>query len=454
MPEITSRLSTALAWPEKRGGEDPQNHAMRLLALATIVIAGSTPASAQDVVLRGGNVVDVQTGEVTVASVLIRDGVIQAVSSRLAPPAGATIIEAADRWIIPGLVELHSHTTDSASLRRALALGVTSTLTVYTGTEAIPPQWEGPSHLPDNPVPRMYLIGGRFRIPRADRASPVVLGPTTPAESADHLDAYRAQGVSRIKIWLDDGTVQFDTPSATFDDRTLAALVANAKARGMRVYFHALTGALYRRAIAVRPTWIIHPMVTDVLTVDDVEAIQAAGLGWTTVMSIVLWNRDPRRYARMVLADPRLVASLSDETRQRYQADAQLAENPHVSSRPRIVRLGDEYLAIIRRNTQLAVSSGLTVAVGSDRPVGHGTHVEIELLREAGLDATTILKAATIGGAQALDVATEFGTVEAQKVADLVLLTSNPLDDITNLRDVEMVIKGGRIWHATDLMER
>jgi hypothetical protein len=67
MTEITSRLSTALAWPEKRGGEDPQNHAMRLLALATIVIAGSTPASAQDVVLRGGNVVDVQTGEVTVA---------------------------------------------------------------------------------------------------------------------------------------------------------------------------------------------------------------------------------------------------------------------------------------------------------------------------------------------------------------------------------------------------
>jgi len=92
MTEITSRLSTALAWPEKRGGEDPQNHAMRLLALATIVIAGSTPASAQDVVLRGGNVVDVQTGEVTVASVLIRDGVIQAVSSRLAAPAPAPFL--------------------------------------------------------------------------------------------------------------------------------------------------------------------------------------------------------------------------------------------------------------------------------------------------------------------------------------------------------------------------
>jgi len=49
------------------------------------------------------------------------------------------------------------------------------------------------------------------------------------------LDTYREQGVRRIKIWFDDGAVQFDTPIPTFDDRTIDALVSGAHARGMQV---------------------------------------------------------------------------------------------------------------------------------------------------------------------------------------------------------------------------
>lgn len=426
------------------------------LTLAILAMAPATPATAQDLVLSGGTVIEVQTGVARVASILIRDGVIDRVSPTLTAPPGATVLDVAGRWIVPGLTEMHTHTTDTTSLRMALALGVTSTLTIYTGDDSIPPRWEAPSHIPSNAAPRMHLVGGRFRVqdmPRGQERPRPMMAPTTPEEVAEHLDAYRAGGVTRIKIWVDDGTVQFENPMPTFNDRILSALVAGARARNMTVFVHALTGELYRRAVAAGPTWIIHPMVTDELTTRDVEALKASGLGWTTVMSIVLWNGDPRRYARMSLADPRLVAAMPPEVVERHRVEASLPENPHLLSRPRIVDRASDYLATIRRNMHLAVESDLTISVGSDRTVGYGTHLEIELLRDAGLDAQTILRASTLGGAEALGVSDAFGSVDPGKVADLVVLSSNPLQEITNLRDVELVLKGGRIWRASELLE-
>lgn len=433
--------------------------AIRLFTAFAMLLSGSlaTPAVAQDVVLQGGTVIDVRTGTTRRASVLIRNGVIESVSPALAVPEEAAVIDVSGRWVVPGLVEMHTHATGRDVLRRALGLGVTSTLTIYTGMDSIPPALEGASHLPDAPMPRTYLVGGRFRaedwIPGRPR-SPSLYAPATPTDATRYLDVLRAQGVTRIKIWSDDGTVQRETPIENLDDAVVGALVDGARARGMDVYVHALTGRLYRATVAHGPTWIIHPMVTDRLTEEDVAAIKAAGLGWTTVMSIVMWRGDPQRYARLALSDPRLVSSLSAEARDDYRRISQLIDNPNEANAPRIVERVDTYLDNIRRNTHLAVARGLVVAVGSDRPAGYGTHLEIELLRDAGLDAQTILRAATLGGAQALGVDDSFGTIEPRKVADVVVLTSNPLAEVTNLRDVEYVVKGGRVWSAVELRGR
>jgi len=191
---------------------------------------------------------------------------------------------------------------------------------------------------------------------------------------------------------------------------------------------------------------MIHPIVRGRLTEDDVGMLREAGLGWTTVMSIVFWNGDPRAYARRVLADRRLTDAMLPATVEALRADAALDENPNAATPPRIVRMVDEYLENVRRNTELVVTRGLPVAVGSDRPAGYSTHFELELLRDAGFDAATILRAVTEGGATALGVSDRFGTVDVGKVADLVVVGLNPLDDITNLRDVELVVKGGRVW--------
>lgn len=112
---------------------------MRLFAVTTATVCLPVTALAQDLVLTGGSVIDVRTSAVQVASVQVRDGIIEAVAPTLTPRPGAAMVDARDHWVIPGLVELHTHTTDAATRRRALALGVTSTLTIYTGGEFVPP---------------------------------------------------------------------------------------------------------------------------------------------------------------------------------------------------------------------------------------------------------------------------------------------------------------------------
>ncbi len=421
------------------------------ICLATLL--SGMPALPQDIVIRNGAVIDASDGSATVATVLIRDGIIAEVAQRLDAPPGAREIDASGKWLIPGLIELHTHSIDPVVLSRALALGVTSTLTIFTYTSD--PPSEAASQRPDSPVPRSYLVLGKFSSGLPDTARAAASGMVTPRtiqEVRAALDRYAEQGVARIKIWWDDGSIQRDQQLPALSDELVEAMVTGARARGMEVYFHALQDYFYRKAVALRPSWIIHPIVSGTLTTEDATAIREAGLGWTTVMSIVLARGNASAFARRVLADPRLRRALTASQLERYRRDSALSDNPAARFAPRLASNYRSYLANITGNTRVALDAGLTVALGSDWTAGIGTHIETELLRDAGFEPRVILRAATLGGAEALGIADRFGSIEPGKVADLVVLGANPLEEITNLRAVEYVIKQGRVWSGLELM--
>jgi imidazolonepropionase-like amidohydrolase len=75
----------------------------------------------------------------------------------------------------------------------------------------------------------------------------------------------------------------------------------------------------------------------------------------------------------------------------------------------------------------------------------------LELLASAGIPLQEVIGMATKNAADALGISGEVGTVEAGKAADLVVLTSNPLKSISNLRDIEYVIQAGRIIDVKSL---
>jgi len=96
------------------------------------------------------------------------------------------------------------------------------------------------------------------------------------------------------------------------------------------------------------------------------------------------------------------------------------------------------------------IKAGVKIGVGCDSgipfvPYGECVHLEMELLTEAGMSPLAAITAATGGNAKMFGQEHFFGTVEPGKAADLVVLGSNPLQDIKNTRDIKMVLRDGRI---------
>jgi tetratricopeptide (TPR) repeat protein len=104
----------------------------------------------------------------------------------------------------------------------------------------------------------------------------------------------------------------------------------------------------------------------------------------------------------------------------------------------------------------MMAESGVPFLAGTDTPnpwafPGFGLHDELELLVDAGLTPLQALQAATLNPARFFGRTDELGTIEEGKLADLVLLDANPLEDITNTKQIRDVIANGRLYRRTDL---
>ena len=82
---------------------------------------------------------------------------------------------------------------------------------------------------------------------------------------------------------------------------------------------------------------------------------------------------------------------------------------------------------------------------------GISLHVELERLVEASLSPLEALRTATLNPARVLKMADSLGTIEPRKLADLVLLDANPLEDIRNTQKIRAVVADGRLYRRTDL---
>ncbi|MBV8675091.1 MAG: amidohydrolase family protein [Acidobacteriaceae bacterium] len=99
-------------------------------------------------------------------------------------------------------------------------------------------------------------------------------------------------------------------------------------------------------------------------------------------------------------------------------------------------------------------SDGVTILAGTDGSYGQGgeaLHAELKLLVDAGLTPLQALQAASRNAARAVGVAGEVGTIEVGKTADLVVLSANPLEDISNVSKIDAVVLRGRYLSKEEL---
>jgi len=453
------------------------SRAVLLTALWATLLCCAQVALAGDVtVLVGATVIDA-TGQPTVedAAVLIDGDRISAVGPRseIAIPEGATVLDVKGKWIVPGLVDPHIHFFQSGSLytrpdvidlrsvrsyeaeiegirsrmdgtfRRYLASGVTAVVDVGG------PMWNFDVRQEARDAelaPRVAVAGpliSTVERPQLDLGDP----PIIKADSAKAAKALVREQLKRkpdlVKIWFilpESGDVEENI-------EIVRAAIAAAKARRVRVAVHATQLETARAAVQAGADILVHS-VTD-KPVDDafVQLLLDNDVVYTTTLVVfegyseVLSGAPDLTPIEARLGTPAVIASWGE-------LDAANGGPPE-GAEARTERMAKR-MAVAQANARRLLSAGVHVAAGTDAGnIGtlHGpsVHREFQLLAEAGLSPEEVLIAATREAALVFSAKPDFGTVEPGKLADLLVLDADPLDDVANLARIHRVVLGAAV---------
>ncbi len=102
---------------------------------------------------------------------------------------------------------------------------------------------------------------------------------------------------------------------------------------------------------------------------------------------------------------------------------------------------------------------GVKILSGTDIPnfelvPGKSLHNELELLVDAGIPSSEVLKIATRNGAESMGLLNQTGAIEKGKQADILVLQSNPIENISNTQDISMVISDGEIIDRNETLSK
>jgi imidazolonepropionase-like amidohydrolase len=432
----------------------------RLLGALLVLLVPGAALGLDSVVIRSTTVIDVRSRTAREGATIVVEGdriaeVVKGEPVRI--PEGATVIDGRAKWVVPGFIDVHVHVASDRELTRALALGVTS-VHLMPPTNEVELGWHQAARPAADPVPQIHLTPVLFTGGFPDNNHPGVYPVASPRgreEARREVGELASRGVRQIKIIQDDGRF-WNGPSQLVPrlaPEVLSELVAEAHRRGLRVFVHATQVEDTRQAVRAGADAFMHGAMDAPLDEDLVSQMRERSVVWTPAMRVLLEIGDHRGHARRVLADRRLEGWLSEAEATALGADAAPGQTWPESPYQELMTHVAARMKQLAENTRKVRDGGVPIAVGSDlRWVGIGTHVEMELLSEAGLSPAEVLEAATYGGAVVLGVDAELGTIEPGKRADLVMLGADPLLDVRNAREVEWTMKAGRIFRSRDFL--
>jgi imidazolonepropionase-like amidohydrolase len=392
----------------------------------------ANPTANQTIAIAGATLIDGRGGSpVNDAVVIVRDEKIVAAGARAAVtiPKGAAIIEAKGLTLLPGLIDAHFHLDGDEGLPSLyLSHGVTSTRDPGAWIEA----YDGVRQS-GQPLPRLFLAG-----PHLDNAPPAYPHDAFIVRDAEEtrlaVNRFVDQGASVIKVY-------FRLPLGL-----IRVAVETAHARGIPVTAHL---EIVDAADAIRAG------------VDGVEHITSFG----TALSP---PREAEKYRQAMLADNNArregrykVWSEIDLNAPRVQPLLQLIAQRGTFVSPTLAvfekRAGDKEATEthVRGFSRMVEFAGMVkragghIVVGSHSSVPHAERGwayqrELELLVAAGLSPMEALVAGTMENARYFRIADRLGSVEAGKLADLILIDGDPLKDMTAVRRVKRVMLNGK----------
>jgi imidazolonepropionase-like amidohydrolase/ABC-type multidrug transport system permease subunit len=425
-------------------------------------------AAGQVLVLRGATVLDGLGGRIINARVVIRGHRIAEVSlddDRVPLPEGATVENLQGKFLVPGLFDSHVHWGGSGGvgasaiertddrlahdLTATLAAGVTSVVSltdnlkemralsndVASGKRNSPRTfYSGPSITAKGGHPSEMFS---FLPGLAELLTRQVETPEAARAAIAELDRER---VDIVKLVLEPG---FESrPLPRLREEVFRAAMAEAKTRRMRTTVHVGTDQDARLAIDAGANGIEH--TARGLTDETIALMAAKKITFTPTLVVLdwAWKRDALHGADADvrrLAMPQILQSLLDPK-------SPLA--PMLGEGEMATTMVGAFAGSLQQ-TAKAIRAGVPVLAGSDagNPVTfHGISLvrELELLAQAGMPLTDVLKSATSRAADRLGQPS-LGRIAANAIADLVVLDADPSEQIGAYRKVSSVYLGGRV---------
>lgn len=398
-------------------------------AVVTLSVPRAIPQGS--LLLKGARIVTMRGDEVLErGDVLVTNNRITQVGANIAAPAGAKVLDVTGKTIIPGIVDVHAHPKTGRemapdqewSIAANLAYGVTTTRNP-SGTRWNV-AWGELIDAGEMVGSRIYATG----FPLTSNNTPI----RSYQDALSVVRRYKGQGVNSLKQYLQPRRIQRQW------------ILQAAEAEGINATNEGAADLKADITMAIDGYTALEHSVGQVPLYKDVVTVMAdARITYTPTLVVAYGAPAGDGYwrARTDLdKDPKAAFFTPSEilTRQARR-------------RPIIVEEDYNFPAIARGVRDIVRAGGRAGLGSHGQQDGIGAHWELWMLQSGDMTPLEALRIATIYGAESIGYGKDLGSIEAGKLADLVVLNSNPLENIRNSADIQLVVKGGEVYEGGTL---
>jgi imidazolonepropionase-like amidohydrolase len=399
-------------------------------------------------------------------------------------------ISCAGKFILPGYIDTHVHFFQSADLftrpdgadlnavrpykdevagikshlddvfARYIRCGITSVVDVGG------PMWNFEVRKKANATakaPRVAIAGpliSSVSREKLDLGDPPIVKIDTPDQAREFVRKLAEQKPDLVKIWY---IVDKDHPVESFRP-IVRATIEESHAHKIRVAVHATELETARAAVEEGADVLVHSVLDK--PVDDAFVKLLKDRHTILCPTLVVFERYGRTFSHQLnftpeeqkWGNPEVIATL-DVTKIPQDKLPQRIKDALADPKTALDRINKTY-EVALPNLKKLEDAGVTIAAGTDAGnIGtiHGPALfrEFQLMKEAGLTPMQILQCATANAAKLFggDTGAHIGKLENGNFADLVILNSNPLDDIAHASDIDTVVKSGVIYAADSILK-